>query len=385
MIKFTFRKNLIYIIQLSIHYYLRRIDYIIIKRFFPFKDSLIFTLLMHLGEFFGGLGSYIYQNTFLKKDKTSNNVLRLKLMKNRAAMRRIDGRLKILLLIFFAAFFDFIEYVLITFYVPKIAELSPTADLRLTSITTISTSLIFHFALKLKIGKHQLFSFIIIGICLALVIIVELIYQTQVTSFGNLSFAYILIILSLVFTTFTDTIEKYLTEFNFINPFIILTLESIFGVILVFSYSYEKNPFSEIITYYGELDTGFFILLLLLFLYLAFSAGTNVYKILSNVLYTPMAKSFAVYSLNPIIIIYSFFYENDFLSNGEPNALFLIINIILAVIIEFFGCVYNEFFILRCFNLDYETHHIISSRSQSEHTLVEMRFINDEEIDDDDD
>ena len=120
MIKFTFRKNLIYIIQLSIHYYLRRIDYIIIKRLFPFKDSLIFTFLMHLGEFFGGLASYIYQNTFLKRAKTSKNLLKLHLIQKKAKMHRIDGRFKILLLNFFAAFFDFMEYILVTFFVPKI-------------------------------------------------------------------------------------------------------------------------------------------------------------------------------------------------------------------------------------------------------------------------
>ena len=74
MIKLTLRKNLIYIIQLSIYYYIRRIDYIIIKQLYPFKDSLIFAFLMHLGEFFGGLASYLYQNTFLKKAKTTKNI-----------------------------------------------------------------------------------------------------------------------------------------------------------------------------------------------------------------------------------------------------------------------------------------------------------------------
>ena len=68
------------------------------------------------------------------------------------------------------------------------------------------------------------------GVCLVLLLIVELVYQTKVASFGNLFFAYLLTIISLVFITFTDIIEKYLTEFNFINPFIILMAESIIGM-----------------------------------------------------------------------------------------------------------------------------------------------------------
>ena len=387
MIKLTLRKNLIYIIQLSIYYYIRRIDYIIIKQLYPFKDSLIFAFLMHLGEFFGGLASYLYQNTFLKKAKTTKNIWGLNLIQKSATMRRIDGKFKILLLIFFSAFFDFMEYVLVTFFVPYIVVLSPTADLRLTSIATISTSLISKYALKLKIGRHQIFSLIIIGICLSLVIIVEFIYQTQVAEFGKLFIAYILTMLSSVCIAFNDVIEKYLTEFNFINPFIILTTESIFGIIFVFlySYSYQKDPFIEIKKFHDELDTGDFILLIfLLFLYFVFSAGTNVYKILANVFYSPMAKSVAIYLLNPFIIIYSYFYENDFLSKGEPNVLFLIINVILSIIIVFFGFLYNEFFILKCFRLEYETHYIISSRSVNETEMTELRTNDLLENDDDD-
>ena len=56
----------------------------------------------------------------------------------------------------------------------------------------------------------------------------------------------------------------------------------------------------------------------------------------------------------------------------------------MSVIIVFFGCVYNEFFILKCFNLDYETHFIISSRSESEQEMIDWRNINNEENEDND-
>lgn len=117
-------------------------------------------------------------------------------------MNKADGNFKIILLMFFGAFFDFIEYVIISFLIPRIAKMSPTADIRLTGIITISTSLLFTFLLKLKIGKHQLYSLIIIGICLILINIIECI--------GKLLLAYILTYMSFIFTSFTDIIEKYL-------------------------------------------------------------------------------------------------------------------------------------------------------------------------------
>ena len=184
--------------------------------------------------------------------------------------------------------------------------------------------------------------------------------------------------------TFTDTIEKYLTEFNFVNPFIILIIESIFGFILVMVNSLDKNPFIEIKNTYDNPDKNFGLLIFLLFLHFAFSAGTNVYKILSNVLYSPMAKSVCIYILNPVFIIYSYFLGNDFQINGESNVVYLIINIILSIIIGFFGFVYNEFLVLFICGLEYETHYVISKRSQTqfENAMDDLKIIRTFESDD---
>ena len=97
--------------------------------------------------------------------------------------------------------------------------------------------------------------------------------------------------------------------------------------------------------------------------YFSFSAGTNVYKILTNGIYSPMVKTLAVYIFNPILFIYYFILGGDFLSNGERNYFYFIINMIFAIIISFFGCVYNEFLVLSFCGLDYETHYAISRRA----------------------
>ena len=105
---------------------------------------------------------------------------------------------------------------------------------------------------------------------------------------------------------------------------------------------------------------------------MAFSAGANVYKLLSNVLYSPMAKSLAGYILNPFLYIYYYINEDEFTSNGEKNFLYFFINVILAIIISFLGCVYNEFLVLSCFQLNYETYSEISLRAMTESSIYEF-------------
>ena len=55
IIKFAWRHNLIYPIQLLIWTFLRKIDTILLDNLFGFSISILFTLLMFLGELFGGL------------------------------------------------------------------------------------------------------------------------------------------------------------------------------------------------------------------------------------------------------------------------------------------------------------------------------------------
>ena len=49
-------------------------------------------------------------------------------------MKRSDSIFKIALLIFFSASFDFIEFVIATFYIPKFSIVSPTAEYRFGGI-----------------------------------------------------------------------------------------------------------------------------------------------------------------------------------------------------------------------------------------------------------
>ena len=63
-IRISTRRNLFYLSQVVLYYYSRKVVLIIINNLYKFNDSLIFTFLMLLGEFFAGIAIYLYQIYF---------------------------------------------------------------------------------------------------------------------------------------------------------------------------------------------------------------------------------------------------------------------------------------------------------------------------------
>lgn len=121
---------------------------------------------------------------------------------------------------------------------------------------------------------------IFLSFCFVITLSLELLYKPVDTSMDNFHFANYLVCFYLLNVTFTDCTERYLVDYDFINPFIIIMLEGIFELIMAILYSYRINPFSKIIKQYEEIRIQYFILLIfLLFLYLLFSAALNAYKI----------------------------------------------------------------------------------------------------------
>ena len=264
-------------------------------------------------------------------------------------------------------------------------------NVRFSAITTISSSLLCIYCLKFKTGKHKVFSMISMGIFLVFQFLVEMSFSTDYIKFLQV---FLIIVLHLVFITFNDVIERYLADTDFPNPFGIIMGEGIFTFILTFIYaivSKETNVFKEIKQIYNDESTGKFgLLIFLLFLYFLLSAVLNVYKIYCNVVLSPMAKSLIEYLFNPVYIIFSFFFDNDFLFKGESNALFFLINEILSFVFIFFGFVYNEYIILYCYQLEYDTNYGISIRaieSIKGDTLDDLKeeapILNNEDDDDD--
>ena len=113
MIKFSYRRNLIYPFQLILWNGLRDIDNALIIYFFAFDNSLIFTFLIFLGIFFAGLILYLYQKLFIEKKKKikSHNFLLIEFTKTRNNLSK-DSKKKIYFLLITSAIFDFIQFFL---------------------------------------------------------------------------------------------------------------------------------------------------------------------------------------------------------------------------------------------------------------------------------
>lgn len=369
MIKISHRRNMRFLIYLFIYHYTRKIEGIIMSKVCNFNDSLLLTFLMFFGELFGGLAIFIYQKYFFAKKVEDNPRYTWKLIHTNIEVTEFktkDSAFTIVILIFFASFFDFAQFLLLCL-IPELAILSPTSDQRLCVIITITSSLLCTYGLRIKTGKHHFFSLVGMSLCSFIIFIIELIYKLRGTNFENFILAYALAICRLIFISFIDVIERYLLEFNFLNKYKLLSLEGFFGIILcsIYCLVIHKSPFEKIQKVYNELNIWKDILLIFfVILFFALSAGINIYKIICNYIYSPMAKSLPAYLLNPIFIIYYFFYENDFKVEGNNNYIYLISNIILSIIIDFFACVYNEFLIIFYCDLEKETHYGISLRAE---------------------
>ena len=370
MIKFVSRPNIIYLVQLIIWNVLRKIEKAIISEVFDFGSSTIFSLLMFIGEFLAGLILTRYQNKFLntRSSTLTNTSTRttVDLIQNQNEITRPDNVFILYILLFITAFYDFVEFTLSVSYLGKFYNISGSLESRLGGILTISAALFFYFLLKFQIFKHQFFSLLTIGICLILVIISEFIFQEIdiFLSYGKFVGALFIIFLIHFFNSLLDSIEKYLFEYDYINPFKTLMWEGFFGTIITLIYCFIDNYFNKLVIYYNNKSTGKFVgLIFLLFLYIILCGGRNAFRVVTNKIYSPMVKSLTDYLLNPIYDIIEFSRGKDYLSFGKRNIGYFIINLILSLIITICGCVYNEFIVLFCCKLEYNTHHEISQRA----------------------
>ena len=352
-LKFAWRKNLIYPIQLLIWTILRKVDRTILHRIFNFPVSIIFTLLMFLGEFLAGFILYKYQESFVKK-KRNRETSKDKFIYKENEMKKADSDIKIYFLIFISSFFDFIEFYLSTFYVPKFIKTSSSLEERLGGILTIISALFFYYLLKFQIFRHQLFSLIIIGICLIIIITTEFIFQKTDIFLTYFDFCKKLLFIFFVhlFNGLLDAIQKYIMEYDFMNYFKILLLEGFFGFMITIIYSVIDNSYEKLLfkVYSNYSNRQLSIIIILLFLYLILCGGRNAFRVVTNKIYSPMTKTLTDYFINPIYLIINY-YDDDFVSGGSKNIWYFLINLILSIIITLCGSIYNEIIILFFYDL----------------------------------
>ena len=380
-IKIRIRNNLLYPLMMIIFTLFRKIDSIFMSKYIHFNGSLLLTLIMFLSEAFVGLIFFIRDLRIISGGNSKFNQKNL-IFNQKIKIKTPDSTLKIYILIFFAAFFDFNVFIIQTFYFPKFKDISKSFDIRVRSILTISNGFFCYYLLRLEIYKHQKLSLFIIFSSLIIIIIIEFLFEkfakdNVVNFFSTL----LLMILNYLFNSFLDIIEKYLIEFDHVNTFQLLMLEGFFGFIVTSFYSFVENPFKETKIIYDTQKNAKFILLIICFIiYFITSGGRNIYRLEINKYYSPMARTLTDSFLDPLFIIYYFFFENDFSnSDGERNIFYFIINLLLSIIIVFCGCVYNELIILLFCGLGYETYFQISKRALKSDGILELLSLEGEE------
>jgi len=77
-----------------------------------------------------------------------------------------------------------------------------------------------------------------------------------------------------------------------------------------------------------------------------------------------MTRALTETILDPIIVIYSMItnIENNSINENLHFGLYYGINIFLSIIMDFCSCVYNDFVVLYCCGLEYNTYREVSKR-----------------------
>jgi len=379
--KFAWRHNLIYPCMLLVWILLRKINTVLLDKVFHFSKNLLFTLMMFVGEMFAGLIIYFYQKSFFKNKQTNSNGKYFLIFNYE--MRKPDSTFKILFLIFVAGYFDFVEFILSTNYIPKFPNSSGSLDLRLGGILTIISSLFFYYLLKFPILRHQFFSIYIIALCFIVTILLEYYFQDVniFINYWNLSVKILFIIVEQFFHALLDSIEKYVVEYNNLSHFKVIALEGFFGSIITSLHLFVDDSYKiQLKKIYNDNSGAMFALFIfLLFVYIVFCGFKNAYRAITNKIFSPMTKSLTDYFLNPLFSIQNYI-EGDFKSGDKQNVVYFLINFILGILTNLFGCVFNEIIILFFCDLEVSTYNQISRRS----SLYYQKELSEINIDDED-
>ena len=397
MIKIGIRQNLIYPTIFAFSSLFRDIGYIFMKNWFNTKIEYYFlTLIMFISEFISGLILFRYHLNFIKgrKSKEDSTIMGIKLVKIKQIKKSIpDSDLVIYIYIFLITFFDFLNFELKLIMLPNYhnksnISFSPSIYIRLTVVLTFYSSFFSYFLLKIPIHKHQKCSLILLVFCFLYFLFTEFFISflnDKSFDYGIFAFNIIFTILSQLFFSFIDIIEKYLLDYDFVNPFQMLMVEGIYGIILtIISFFIWENPIYEIENLYhiykGELFE-IFKLILFLIIYLVLSGIKNIYRIVTIKIYNPTTKNLFDVLMDPLLLIIYFYYEKD-MKEKQHRTIIFICNLFVSFLIVFSCCVYNELFVLFCCGLEYNTHREISKRAELNANLKELNPTDDNDSDD---
>jgi len=362
MIRIGVRPNLIYPVMLIAFIGLRKIVEILLKYNSENTGKYLLPLLIFISKFIAGFIA-MHLSKYIIKSNSRKTLIGFKLLHSKIKAPKVDTNLKIIVLIAFASYFDIIGTMIRKYFNSAISSKKFLDQESFKSFQIIASALLCYFTIRIKIYRHNWFCLIIISICLVIIVIIEMLDNSiddPMERFANI----IITIISCFGRAYLDTIEKYLFEIDDMNPFKVMMFEGLINAILIISLDFiENSPIKEGLNISSKSNSLLFLISLLI-LYFIFSALKNIYRVATIKLYSPMTRALAEAFLDPIIIISSWIIEYNNPENPEERffGFYYGINIFLSIIMTFCSCVYNDFIVLYCFGLEYNTYLEVSKR-----------------------
>ena len=280
-----------------------------------------------------------------------------------------DGKIKIICLIIFASLFNSIGTIIRNEDLLKTItneDNNDRIDYRVRGIQIIFSSLLCYFTLRINIYKHQKLSLIIISVFYVILIGAELIFTEKI-----IIKVYLLLIclFSNLFRSFLDVTEKYLFESNYINIFLMLMYEGLtglfFGIITYLLNPVFENEGKNLLIYLSVSSSQLIIFIVLIVAYIIISGFKNAYRVTTNKYYSPISRALIESTLDPILYLYK---SLTFQQKDIYELFWAHFGIVFSflIIIAFFALIYNDFIILYCCELEYNTYSEITNRLYSQ-------------------
>ena len=367
---------------LLLFYILREIVY---QQFFSkqndIKDKItVFAFLIIFTKVFSGI-FYIISNIIIKIyhiQKVNTLIInneRHDEIKEVLEKKKSFSYILVLLLLLLMSFIDVLG--LLFLYLPRnygerIDTLFVNIDIIPRTSFIFVTCLLCNKILKYTVKKHQIFSFILIGIGVLVYstsMILWVIEQNTIHFNGYSVIASLFMGLGILFLVYgtialIEVLEKYLMEIHYVNPYLIVFFEGLFDVILFLCYfaifgNITEEFFQPLSYVMKNNPTGItlFVIVKLLF---------DLCRIQTNYHFSPTLR-FIVDMLHSFMILFM-------INLMEKDILFLVLAF-GGFFFSFSGSlIYNEFIVLYCFGLGFNTNKAIESRATMEPIQLTKAF-----------
>ena len=366
------RNNLFYPLMLIIFIVLRSIDEKLMNLQFDDKKkngNCFLPLSIFISQFFAGAIPILYKKR--QSSKNNRSYSGVELIQNKLEIIQPDSQTKIYILIIFASYFNCIGSLI------RKQKTDFQLENRTRGFQIIFCAILCYFTIRINKYKHQIFSLIIILIIIIIITAIDFIVfenKNELLKFYGFG------IFSCFSRAYLDTIEKYLFEFDYLNPYKVLMLEGLIGCLLIPIFFFKDSTMYEDINKLKS-NNNFGLLIFLLFIYFILTYFKNIYRVLTIKTYSPMTRALTESIFDPIEIIIGAMIEKEpeTENENEKGIVYYILISGCLFVIFFLSLVYNDFIVLYCCGLEYNTHLEINNRS------ISYENINSGLMDDDDD